>query len=303
MKKEMMVQIEKIVGSERVKIDEPMNLHTTFRIGGKADLYVQPKSADDLAKVIALCNGQQIPYYVIGNGSNLLVGDKGYRGVILEIGRDMSEVNIEGTKITVQAGALLSKIANLALESSLAGFEFASGIPGTFGGAVVMNAGAYGGEMKQILESVTVLTKEGTVKKMSRQELELGYRTSCILERECIVLEGVISLEPGNKEEIKNKITALKVQRIEKQPLEYPSAGSTFKRPEGHFAGKLIMDAGLRGYQIGGAQVAEKHCGFLINRKDATAKDMLNLISYVKDEVSAQFGVELDTEIKMLGEF
>lgn len=303
MKKEMLVQIEEMIGKGRVKVDEPMNLHTTFRIGGKADFYFQPKSAQEIAKIIDFCNSQKIPCYVIGNGSNLLVGDKGYRGLILEIGRDISEVNIEGTKITVQAGALLSKVANMALEASLTGFEFASGIPGTFGGAVVMNAGAYGGEMKQILESVTVLTKEGTIKKMSQEDLKLGYRTSCILERECIVLEGVLNLEQGDKEEIKNKMTALKIQRIEKQPLEYPSAGSTFKRPEGNFAGKLIMDAGLRGYQIGGAQVAEKHCGFLINKKDATAKDMVDLINYVKEEVYIQFGVELETEIKMLGEF
>lgn len=303
MSKNISVQIEKIVGSERLKVDEPMKLHTTFRIGGKADYYAQPQNAEEIEKIITICKKENLPYYIIGNGSNLLVGDKGYRGLIMEIGHHMSSIQIEGTKITAQAGAILSKIANLALEAGLAGFEFASGIPGTFGGAVVMNAGAYEGEIKQVIEDVTVLTKEGNIKRLSKEELELGYRTSCIALKEYLVLEGTINLETGIKEQIKERIFELKKQRIEKQPLEYPSAGSTFKRPEGYFAGKLIMDAGLKGYQIGAAQVAEKHCGFLINRKDATATEMIQLIEFVKKEVKKQFGVELETEIKMLGEF
>lgn len=303
MNEEMLVQIEEIVGKAEVKQDEPMKLHTTFRIGGNADFYVQPKSAEEIAKLIALCNKENFPYYIIGNGSNLLVSDTGFRGLIIEIGRNMSEINIDRTQITIQAGAMLSQVANKALEGRLTGFEFASGIPGTFGGAVVMNAGAYGGEMKQILESVTVLSKEGQVKKLSKSELELGYRSSCILKHNYVVLEGVITLEEGEYENIKQRMLALKMQRIEKQPLEFPSAGSTFKRPIGHYAGKLIMDAGLRGHQIGGAQVSEKHCGFLINRKNAKASDILELINHIKKEVRTKFGVELETEIKMLGEF
>ncbi|RDU22780.1 UDP-N-acetylmuramate dehydrogenase [Anaerosacchariphilus polymeriproducens] len=299
----MLVQIEEIVGKAGVKQDEPMKLHTTFRIGGNADIYVQPKNAEEVAELLALCKEENFPYYIIGNGSNLLVGDKGFRGLIIEIGRNMSVIKIDKPKITVQAGAMLSQIANKALEEQLTGFEFASGIPGTFGGAVVMNAGAYGGEMKQIIESVTVLSQEGIIKKLSKSELELDYRSSCILKHNYIVLEGVIKLEQGEREDIKQRMLALKIQRIEKQPLEFPSAGSTFKRPEGHYAGKLIMDAGLRGYQIGDAQVAQKHCGFLINRKEAKASDMLELINYIKKEVRTKFGVELETEIKILGEF
>ena len=239
----------------------------------------------------------------MGNGSNLLVGDKGYRGVIIQIYKEMNAIEVNGEEIKVQAGALLSRIGATALEAELAGFEFASGIPGTMGGAVVMNAGAYGGEMKDIIKTVTVLTPDGEELVLGNEELELGYRTSIIAKKGYIVLEAVVSLEKGSREAIKARMDELKVQRTTKQPLEYPSAGSTFKRPEGHFAGKLIQDAGLRGFQVGGAQVSEKHCGFVINKDNATAADILELMRQVSAIVKEKFGVDLEPEVKRLGEF
>lgn len=244
-----------------------------------------------------------MPYYILGNGSNLLVGDKGYRGVIIQIYKEMNAIEINDNIIKVQAGALLSRIGNRALEAGLTGFEFASGIPGTIGGAVVMNAGAYGGEMKDILFDATVLTPEGTVMTLKNEELELGYRTSIIAKKGYIVLGATIALKAGDKEAIKARMDELRVQRTTKQPLEYPSAGSTFKRPEGYFAGKLIQDSGLRGFQVGGAQVSEKHCGFVINKDNATAADVLELMRQVSEIVQEKFGVTLEPEVKKLGEF
>ena len=238
-----------------------------------------PQTAEEVAKVIEACTQEKVPYYIVGNGSNLLVSDKGYEGVIIQIYKQMNQVKVEGAQIHAQAGALLSMIAKRALDAELTGFEFAAGIPGTLGGACVMNAGAYGGEMKDVLKSVTVLTDKGEVKTLAKEELELGYRTSVIAKKDYIVLSAVIRLENGKKEEIKAVMDDLKEKRITKQPLEYPSAGSTFKRPEGYFAGKLVMDAGFSGYAVGGAKVSEKHCGFLINAGGATASDvMLSLI-------------------------
>ena len=282
---------------------EPMAGHVTFRVGGPADYYVRVSDAKELKAVIALCRERQIPWFVLGNGSNLLVGDGGIRGVVLEIQRDYAEVKVEGTKITAQAGALLSKIAAVALREHLTGFEFAAGIPGTIGGACVMNAGAYGGELKDVLKEVKVMTPEGEEKSLPAEELQLGYRTSVIPEKGYIVLEATLELKEGKQEEIKAVMDDLKERRIDKQPLEYPSAGSTFKRPEGYFAGKLIQDAGLRGFQVGGAQVAEKHCGFVINKDHATAADILELICQVQKKVQADFGVQLETEVKKIGEF
>ncbi len=292
-----------IIDKNRIYTGEPMKNHTTFRVGGNADFFVVPQTVEEVKSVVALCREQNMPYYVLGNGSNLLVGDKGYRGVIIQIYKGMNVINIEQTKIKVQAGALLSKIGNMALEAELTGFEFAAGIPGTIGGAVVMNAGAYGGEMKDVLESVTVLAPNGEVLELSADELELGYRTSVIPKREYIVLGATIALKKGDKTSIKAKMDEFRVQRTTKQPLEYPSAGSTFKRPEGYFAGKLIQDAGLRGFQVGGAQVSEKHCGFVINKESATAKDILDLMQQVSAIVREKFGVELEPEVKKLGEF
>ena len=292
-----------IIDEKRIYTDEPMKKHTTFRVGGNADFFVIPKTVEEVKQMIMLCVEQDMPYYILGNGSNLLVGDKGYRGVVIQIYKEMNNIFVDGQKIKVQAGALLSKIGSVALEAGLTGFEFAAGIPGTMGGAVVMNAGAYGGEMKDVLEEVTVLTKEGEVLTLSKEQLDMGYRTSVVAKKDYIVLKATIALELGDRDAIKARMDELKVQRTTKQPLEFPSAGSTFKRPEGYFAGKLIQDAGLRGFQVGGAQVSEKHCGFVINKGDATAADIVELMKQVSERVKEKFGVELEPEVKRLGEF
>ena len=292
-----------IVREEQVQKEEPMQKHTTFRVGGPADYFVMPESREQVQKVVALCKEENIPYYIVGNGSNLLVSDQGYHGVIVQIGKKMSRIEVDGEQIRVQAGALLSAVANLALENNLTGFEFAAGIPGSFGGACVMNAGAYGGEMKDVLLSVTVLTPEGEFLTIPKEDLELGYRTSIIEKRQYLVLEAVIGLKEGDPEEIKALMDDLRQRRIDKQPLEYPSAGSTFKRPEGYFAGKLIQDAGLKGFQVGGAQVSEKHAGFVINKDHATASDIYELMCQVSAKVEEQSGVRLEPEVKRLGRF
>ena len=296
-------KLNNVIAKDSILIDEPMSRHTTFRVGGPADFFVTPKAKEEVRDVIRICKEAGMPYYIIGNGSNLLVSDAGYRGVIVQIYKEMNEVKVEGDLVKAQAGALLSGIAAKALGAELSGFEFASGIPGTIGGACVMNAGAYGGEMKDVLESVTVLTGEGKIIELGRNELELGYRTSVIAKKGYIVLGAVLKLERGDGEKIKTYMDELKEKRVTKQPLEYPSAGSTFKRPEGYFAGKLIMDSGLRGYQVGGAQVSEKHCGFVINTGNATAKDVTTLMSDVQRIVMEKFGVKLEPEVKFLGEF
>ena len=280
-----------------------MKRHTTFRIGGPAEIFVIPDNIEDVRKIIEICNAEDIPYFILGNGSNLLVSDKGYRGVVIQIDRNFGTVEIKGTEIHASAGALLSAIAAAARKEALTGFEFAGGIPGTLGGAVVMNAGAYGGELKDVLKSVTVMDQKGNIFEIPAEELQMGYRTSIIKTAGYIVLNAVLSLKEGNPEEIKKLTRELSEQRISKQPLEYPSAGSTFKRPEGYFAGKLIMDSGLRGYQVGGAQVSEKHCGFVINTGDATAEDVCSLMKNVIEIVHEKFGVTLEPEVKFLGEF
>ncbi len=292
----------KIIDEEQVLLEEPLGKHTTFRVGGAADYFVMPKKVEDIKSIVSLCKQVDLPYYILGNGSNLLVSDKGYRGVIIQIYKNMSEIRVTGETILAQAGALLSKVGTAALDAGLTGFEFAAGIPGTVGGAVVMNAGAYGGEMKDVLLDVTVLTPEGELKILKKDELELGYRTSIIPRENYIVLEARYKLTPGKKEAIRARMDELKEQRVSKQPLEYPSAGSTFKRPEGYFAGKLIQDAGLRGFQVGGAQVSEKHCGFVINKGHATASDIAELIERVSEKVMQEFGVRLEPEVKRLGE-
>lgn len=295
-------KLTSVIAKERVYVDEPMSRHTTFRVGGPADFFVTPKAKEEVRDVICICKEAGMPYYIIGNGSNLLVSDEGYRGVIVQIYKEMNEVKVEGDLVKAQAGALLSGIAAKALGAELSGFEFASGIPGTIGGACVMNAGAYGGEMKDVLESVTVLTGEGKIIELGRNELELGYRTSVIAKKGYIVLGAVLKLERGDGEKIKTYMDELKEKRVTKQPLEYPSAGSTFKRPEGYFAGKLIEDAGLRGFQVGGAQVSEKHCGFVINRDHATAADIMELMRQVQIRVKENSGVDLEPEVKRLGD-
>ena len=250
-----------LLGEERVFTGEAMSCHTTFKIGGPADYFLMPDKDTDVGRIVKICKESAIPYFILGNGSNLLVGDGGYRGAVIQIYKNMSAVTVEGTEITVQAGALLSSVAAAAKNAALTGFEFAGGIPGTMGGAVVMNAGAYGGEMKDVLTEVTVMDEEGAIVTLPADKLELGYRTSIIKTAGYIVLEAKLQLKEGNPEVIRETMKDLTIRRTTKQPLEYPSAGSTFKRPEGYFAGKLIMDSGLAGYQVGGAQVSEKHCG------------------------------------------
>lgn len=296
-------ELKKSLPEERIKVDEPMKNHTTFRVGGPADFFIVPETKEELQAAVMCCKKSSLPYYIIGNGSNLLVSDKGYRGAVIQIYKAMNQVSVEGNVVTAQAGALLSIVANRALDAGLTGFEFAAGIPGTLGGACIMNAGAYGGEMKDVLKEVVVLTKEGEFLTLKADELELGYRTSIIAKKQYVVVEAVLCLESGDKTEIKGKMDELREKRVTKQPLEYPSAGSTFKRPEGHFAGKLIEDTGLRGFQVGGAQVSEKHCGFVINKDQATAADIDELMHQVSDKVEAKFGVRLEAEVKRLGEF
>lgn len=287
----------------RVFKEESMKKHTTFRVGGNADYFVVPKTEEEVKYIVNLCKKEEVPYFILGNGSNLLVGDKGYRGVIIQICKEMNQIEVQGNSLLVQAGALLSKVGSAALEAGLTGFEFASGIPGTMGGAVFMNAGAYGGEMKDVLAEVTVLDQNGEVRILKKEELELGYRTSIVAKKGYVVLSARVALQAGEKETIAARMQELKVQRTTKQPLEYPSAGSTFKRPEGYFAGKLIADSGLRGFQVGGAQVSEKHCGFVINKENATASDIVELMNQVIERVQKKFGVTLEPEVRKLGEF
>ena len=299
----MVEKIQKLVGEAKVLVNEPMASHTTFKIGGPADYFVMPETSEELAAVLKLCKEENMPYFILGNGSNLLVGDKGFRGVVIQLYKNFDGICLEGTKITAKAGAMLIRVAKEAGKAGLTGLEFASGIPGTIGGAMVMNAGAYGGEMKDVVTAVTVLTKEGEIKTLSGEEMNFRYRGSVVEDEGYIVLEAVMELKEGNQEEIQARMEELSLQRRTKQPIEYPSAGSTFKRPEGYFAGKLIQDAGLRGFQVGGAQVSEKHCGFVINKDHATAADVWELMCQVRAIVKEKFGVELEPEVKRLGEF
>lgn len=295
--------IEKIVPQENILFDEPMSRHTTFRVGGPAKCLIKVDDKEQMKKLVPYLHKTGQKFFILGNGSNLLVGDKGYPGILVKLGDGMEEVTVEGERMKIPAGTLLSKAASIARENELTGMEFSSGIPGTVGGAIVMNAGAYGGEMKQIVESVEVMDREGGILVLDNDTMEFGYRTSVIKSRPFIVLETVLRLQKGRKEEIGAKMEELSRLRREKQPLEFASAGSTFKRPEGYFAGKLIMDAGLRGFSIGGARVSEKHCGFIVNSGNATAADIREVIEEVQRCVKAKFGVSLEREVIYLGDF
>ena len=291
------------VPEEDILTEEPMSRHTTFRIGGEAACFIRISSEEQLRKLIPYFENVGVEYFVLGKGSNLLVGDKGYPGVILQISDACQQIEAEGNRLQVQAGAALSKVALFAMERGLEGLEFAAGIPGTVGGGVVMNAGAYGGEMKQVVESVRVLSSEGEILTLDNDTMEFGYRTSIIRNRNFTVMSVTFRLREGNREEIRARIEDFQKRRMEKQPLNYPSAGSTFKRPEGYFAGKLIMDAGLRGFQIGDARVSDKHCGFVVNVGKATARDVTDVIEEVQERVRERFGVSLEREVIYLGEF
>lgn len=296
----VMEALQGFVPAENIHLQEPMSAHTSFRVGGPADCLIEMENEEQLRKLQHYFYLIEMPYVVIGNGSNLLVGDNGYRGVILQIGRKMNDITVEGTRVTAKAGALLTQVAGAALEHGLTGLEFASGIPGTIGGGVVMNAGAYGGEMSQVVVSVTVTDKEGNLLELDNSTMEFAYRYSTIKNHPFTVTEVSLELQPGNPEEIRSKMEELAGRRRQKQPLEYPSAGSTFKRPEGYYAGELIMKAGLRGFQIGGARVSDKHCGFVINTGNATAADVLDVIQEVQIRIKEIFNVNLETEVVIL---
>ena len=296
----MFEKLKNIVGEEYISQNESMAKHCTFRCGGEAELYVVPGSVEELTQVIQTCKENNYPYMVIGNGSNILVKDEGYQGAIIEINNRISGIDVIGEEIVADAGAKLSAVAMTAYENDLAGFEFAHGIPGNVGGAVVMNAGAYGGEMKDVIKWVKVLNNEGKIETIDAKDLEMGYRTSIIAKKSMVVLQMCIELQIGSAGEIGGIMQILMQKRKFRQPLEYPSAGSTFKRPEGYFAGKLIEEAGLRGYRVGGAMVSEKHCGFVINYENATATDVLQLINDVRDKVREHSGVELEPEVKII---
>lgn len=281
--------------------DEPMSAHTTLRVGGNADCYISVASETEIRDIFSLCKEEQIDYFIVGNGSNLLFSDNGFRGIIVEIGRDFSGIRLDNNIITVKAGTLLSRVSRFALENELTGLEFASGIPGTVGGAIIMNAGAYGGEMCQVVQSVKLMNHDGEIITLNNQEMEFGYRYSKAKAEGMIVIESVLELTMGDKEKIESRMNELAASRREKQPLEYPSAGSTFKRPEGYFAGKLISDCNLKGFTVGGAQVSEKHAGFVINIGGASADDVYDLIQQVEETVLRETGVQLEPEVIMVG--
>lgn len=284
-----------------VRYDESLKNHTTFRIGGSCIALIEPREVEDIIEAIKICRENNIKFFVIGNGSNLLVSDEGYNGVIIKLKKEFSTIKVEGEYVIAKSGAKLSEVFDVILENSLAGFEFASGIPGTIGGAIYMNAGAYGGEMKDIVETVEVLDMDTfEVKELKNEELEFSYRNSIIQNKNYIVLAIKLKLQKGNKEEIKTIYEDLREKRNSKQPLNFGSAGSTFKRPEGHFASKLIEDSGLKGYHINDAWVSEKHSGFVVNKGNASCKEILELIDHVKNVVFEKFGVKLEMEVKIL---
>lgn len=291
-----------ILEEENIKVNEPMKKHISFKVGGPADFLVKPKTEEELSKVIKFANEQNIPYLIIGNGSNLLVKDGGIRGIVIKLADNFNNFQIEGNLIKAQCGSLLSILGRNAMKSSLTGIEFAAGIPGTLGGALAMNAGAYGGEMKDIVKSVRLMDGDGNIFELSNEEMEFSYRRSILSRSNYIVLSAVMELKTGNKDQIKEEMADYANRRTTKQPLNFPSAGSTFKRPEGHFAAKLIDDCGLRGLSLRGSQVSDKHCGFVINSGGANAKDILDLMYVVKSTVNAKFGIILEEEVKILGE-
>lgn len=291
-----------ILDEENIKVDEPMKKHISFKVGGPADFLVKPKTEEELRNVVEFAKKENVPFIVIGNGSNLLVKDGGIRGIVIELSDNFNNYEIDGNIIKAQSGALLAIIGRNAMKNSLTGFEFAAGIPGTLGGALAMNAGAYGGEMKQVVKTVRLMDRDGNIFELSNEEMKFEYRRSLLTTKDYIVLSAVIELQPGNVEEIKEIMADYSNRRSTKQPLNFPSAGSTFKRPEGHFSAKLIDDCGLRGLNLRGAQVSDKHCGFVINSGGATAKDILDLMFIVKSTVNAKFGIMLEEEVKILGE-
>lgn len=300
-REQLIWQMRQIVGEDNVLIDEPMSEHTTFEIGGPADLFVIPEDSDEVREVIAACRKAEVPYFILGNGSDLLVSDEGYRGVIVGMADGFTNVSIDGTEMTCQAGVSLREASEMACELGLSGLEFACGIPGSIGGACFMNAGAYDGCIADVLASIRALMPDGSVETIAVEDLALGYRQSRVRDEGLVVLTATFALRKADPKAIRAKMDDLTHRRESKQPLDKPSAGSTFKRPEGYFAGKLISDAGLMGYQSGGAGVSKKHAGFVVNLGGATAADVHAVIEHVQDEVERQFGVRLEPEVRFLG--
>lgn len=294
-------RLEACLPQEKILIDEPMKNHTNFKLGGPADIMVLPSSQSELECILSQARQEDIPCFIIGNGSNLVVRDGGIRGLVIKL-EQLNQIRVEGDCIIADSGAELKKLSDLALTHHLSGLEFACGIPGTLGGAVFMNAGAYDGEMSHVLESVTIVTPQGEKQVLTRDELELGYRTSRVKTCGDIVIQARMKLTPGSYDSIQARIADLTKKREDKQPLEYPSAGSTFKRPVGHYAGKLIQDAGLKGYEHNGAAVSDKHSGFIINKNNATAQDVLELIAFVQKTVRDLYEIQLDPEVLIVGE-
>lgn len=291
-----------IIENGKVLTDEPMRNHTSFKIGGPVDVFVIPGTVDELASSIKLCKEEELDFFVMGNGSNLIVRDKGIRGIVIKVSESLSNIKVEGSKLVAEAGALLSVVSKVALRHSLAGLEFASGIPGSLGGAIAMNAGAYGGEMKDVVNKVLCIDTNGNFVEYENMNMNFGYRQSRVQSENLIVVRVEMELKEGNYQDIKAYMDELTEKRTSKQPLNLPSAGSTFRRPEGYFAGKLIQDSGLKGLKLGGAQVSEKHSGFIVNIGNATSDDVINLIKVVQKTVSDKFGVKLETEVKIMGE-
>ncbi|WP_249322520.1 UDP-N-acetylmuramate dehydrogenase [Wansuia hejianensis] len=302
MDKNQLIQIFNKEDIGEVFFNEPMKNHTSFKIGGPADVMIVPHNENQIVKAVKLCRENNIDHYIMGNGSNLLVRDGGMRSAVIKINEGFKDIEINGDRIICQSGALLTAVSRRAAEKSLTGMEFANGIPGTIGGAVTMNAGAYGGEMKDVITKVRILDRNNNIKEYTNEEMNFRYRGSRVVDEGLIVLGVEIQLKVGDFEKIREKMKDLTHQRTSKQPLELPSGGSTFKRPTGYYAGKLIMDSGLRGLRYGGAQVSEKHCGFVVNVDNATCKDVLSLISVIQKTVRDNYDVDLEPEIKIIGE-
>ena len=302
MSQNLLNELYRIVGEENVKLDEPMSKHTTFRIGGPAAYFVTPMDTEELSQVVALCRAEKMPFFVLGHGSNILVRDKGMSAVVIQLYKNYSDFSIKGERVIAKAGVMLNRLGQEIRDAGLTGFEFAAGIPGTLGGAIMMNAGAHGGEMKDIVESVSLMDYDGNLIEKSVSEMDFSYRHSIVEDEELIVIGATLKLKKGDVKAINDRMQELAIARKTKQPLEYPSAGSTFKRPEGYYAGKLIMDTGLAGYSVGDAQVSEKHCGFVINKGHASAQDVITLINDVKKKVFDKYSVELSPEVKIVGD-
>ncbi len=301
-KEQFLKEIHLFLRKDQVLIDEPLRSYTSFKIGGPCDYFIEPESSEEISQALKACFKYKIPVFILGNGSNLLITDKGYRGAVIHLYQNFNEVSIEGTRIRAKAGVSLAALAALAAKASLTGLEFASGIPGTLGGAVFMNAGAYGGEMSQVVTEVLAVNRQGQMHVYKADEMEFAYRHSNLQDNGDTALEVTMELKAGNQVDIKTMMKDLNGRRKDKQPLEFPSAGSTFKRPEGYYAGKLIMDSGLSGYRIGDAMVSDKHCGFVINTGQATFEEVYSLIQYIQTRVLNAYGVELEREVKIIGE-